>query len=95
MPILKPLTPSLPTPHLTPHILLYTLGNHPYPTTKHSLAQFLISPLLEYFDLGKEGDVMRLERKFDCWVGSGVVRPGRRGGSEGVEFRLTVVKPRE
>ena len=46
---------------------------------------------------------MRLERKFDCWIGSGVVRSGPEPGVGGVrtkegeegEFRLTVVKPRE
>ena len=46
---------------------------------------------------------MRLERKFDCWIGSGVVRSGSGPGAGGAgggrgeegEFRLPVVKPRE
>lgn len=38
---------------------------------------------------------MRLERKHDCWVGSGMVRGrGSGAGDEDAGFRLTVAKPR-
>jgi hypothetical protein len=90
MTILKPLITKPPAP---PHILLYTLGNYTHPTTKHSLAQYIIPPLLTYFGLGAEKEFMRLERKFDCWVGSKVVKGG--AGDEVGEFRLTIVKPRK
>lgn len=38
---------------------------------------------------------MRLERKHDCWVGSGMVRGrGSGGGDQDAGFRLTVARPR-
>ena len=86
---------TVPAPLRTPHILLYTLGNYTHPSTKHSLGQYVIPSLLRRFDLPKEGDFLRLERKHDCWLGSGMIRTSGRGEGEGQGFRLSIAKPRE
>lgn len=90
------MTLPLPATATSPHILLYALGNYTHPTTKHSLAQYVIPALLRHFDLGKEGDFLRMERKHDCWIGSGVVK-SRTGGGGGVGsgWRLSIAKPRQ
>lgn len=82
-------------PAKIPHILLYATGNHTHPTTKHSLGQYIIPNLLARFGLPDEREFMRLERKHDCWVGSGMVRGrGSGAGDQDAGFRLTVAKPR-
>lgn len=83
-------------PARIPHIVLYCLGNYTHPTTRHSLAQYLIPSLFEELlgvkaqrdSKGKElvrpgsDGLLRLHRKHDAWIGGGTgVVPAGQGAS--------------
>lgn len=70
-----------------PHIVLYCLGNYTHPTTRHSLAQYLIPSLFEELldikvprdskgkelvRMGSEEGLLKLHRKHDAWIGGGM-----------------------
>jgi hypothetical protein len=96
-------TPAVPKPI---HVLLYLLGNYTHPSTRHSLAQFLIPSLLAGYNLPP----LELERRYQSYISTGHVRlpcapklakgvhrkKGEVVGWEGeFEMQVTVVKPSE
>lgn len=78
-------TPPVISRPIIPHIMVYALGNYPYPLSRHSLPQSLLPLILERYgpissrtknaNASKEQGVnpLKLLKKHECWVGGGLV----------------------
>lgn len=97
---------TLPTDRIKiPHIVVYALGNYPYPLSRHSLPQSLLPFILQRYALSAATDTkskgnrdsasianknaLTLMKKHDCWIGGGLIDIGSTG-SRGNKTRQTV-----
>lgn len=78
-------TPPVISRSAIPHILVYALGNYPFPLSRHSLPQSLLPLILERYrssstgikkatgNKEQRGGCLKLLKKHECWIGGGLV----------------------
>lgn len=72
-----------------PHLVVYALGNYPFPQSRHSLPQSLLPFMSQHYGLSGGNNLkqsqsrtsrsptvaqtMELDRKHQCWIGGGLI----------------------
>lgn len=67
-----------------PHLVVYALGNYPWPLSRHSLPQSILPSISQHYGLSAGHNsrrtkspivtqTMELDRKHQCWIGGGLV----------------------